>query len=55
MAKTPAPMPMSKSAPKSAPDPRAGPAQPKGVGCLRVLKHAYRTWIAAGGTPPIYH
>lgn len=37
-----------------APQPLAGPAQPMGVGVLRVQKQRYRDWITAGGTPPIY-
>lgn len=36
------------------PTPTAAPPRPHPVPVLRVLKTAYRRWIAAGGTPAIY-
>lgn len=36
------------------PKPLVVPPQPFTVPVLRVHMQAYRDWIAAGGTPPIY-
>jgi hypothetical protein len=36
------------------PAPLVAPPKPHPHGKLRYLKQAYRDWIAAGGTPPIY-